>query len=465
MRLLSFIFIFSLLLTLSIGLEAKAEFCEFTDDGRSLKSSFRHYMFINHDEHRSRFITSRIGGTLESTPYKGARIGWLISENKLNLWDNSLNKTKIKLNHNEKSASVNIEMPLLDVLELGSIATVSNNISRTKFNFGTRLSYSPVEALLFKIDIGKDSKSLFFDGIYDTEAVSIPFSAGWYHYSFSAYMKLHENLTLFSAINDMDFTEEVTRNTVAYSSSIYGSGNYRNLGILFERPNKGYFKFCVSRMNGSGKINLFYNNVRFGQMPRIIGNLHMWQFELLYKPILKNWKISIERIHFTGELKGNIQSWPFGDQLIDLLGLRRNFNGQADIVLWQATIENDFMIGKSSFISPTLNLFRAFPDMNFKHWQPAFLVFGVTDLQNYVSDLKRVDFGKLNISAGKKWNRLVLSCDISQFFPIQIVKFGSTDESTPSFPSDPVQISSKSKKNPLKLNSGRSIQLRLRYLF
>ncbi|MEE9441342.1 MAG: hypothetical protein V3V99_01585 [candidate division Zixibacteria bacterium] len=465
MRLRSLIIIFGLLLALTPGSDAAAESVELIDNGRSLTSSFRHYMFINHDEHHSRFVTSRVGGILESTPYKGARIGWLISDNRLNLRDNGLNKTNINITHHDKSGSVYIDMPLFSVLELRTRATVSRSISRTQFIFGTKLSYTPVEALLLTVDIGKNSKSLFLDSSYDTELISIPFSVDWYHYGLSVRIKLHENLTLFSVVNDIDLMEDIIPNDEPYSSNISGSGNYRYFGIMFEKTNRGYVKFSVSQVNGGGKINLHYDNVRFGQLSKIIGNLSEWQCDVSYNPVLRNWKLSFERMHFAGDLSGNVQSWPFGDQLTDLLGLRRNFTAQADIVLWKLTVDNDFKIGRNGFFRPALNLFRAYPDMRFSHWQPAFLVFGVADLQKYVSNLKRVDFGRLFISAGKKWNRFVLSCDISQFFPIKITKFESDDNGTSSAPTEPAEASNGSKKNPLKLNSGRNIQVRLQYLF
>ncbi|MFH1701026.1 MAG: hypothetical protein ABIE07_10600 [Candidatus Zixiibacteriota bacterium] len=464
MRLRSLIVISGLLLAFISGQAPTAESVELIDDGRNLASSFRHYMFVNHDEHRSRFVTSRIGGILESTPYKGAQIGWIISDDRLDLRDNSLNKTYIDISHRDKSGSVNIYMPLLEVMELNTRATISHSIARTKFTFDTKFSYAPMEALLLTADIGEKSKSLFLDGAYDTELIAIPFSADWYHYGFSAQLKLHDNLTLYSIIDDIDLLENTITDDGPYSSNNAGSGNYRYFGILFEKSGRGYIKFGVSQIDGGGKINLYYDNVRFGQMSKITGNLRQWQCDLLYKPIMSNWKLSFKRMHFGGALSGNIQSWPFGDQLIDLLGLRRNFTAKADVVLWQATIHNDFNPGRNSFVRLALNLFRAFPDLKFSHWQPAFLVFGVVDLHTNVSDLKRIDFGKLNISFGKKWNHLVLDCDISQLFPIQIVKFIS-DDSGASSPAEPVNPSYETKKNPLKLNSGRNFQVRLQYLF
>jgi hypothetical protein len=132
----------------------------------------------------------------------------------------------------------------------------------------------------------------------------------------------------------------------------------------------------------------------------------------------------LERFSGTIEATGNIQGWPFTESLEDLLGLRRNFMGTVDATLWHLGARDQFTLFKDIALTVHSDLYRLYPDVRFSDWMPTFMVFGVTDLDQYRDDYDRIDFGRLRLDLSGTIGVIYWGASVSQLFPIKVKKDG-----------------------------------------
>jgi len=105
-----------------------------------------------------------------------------------------------------------------------------------------------------------------------------------------------------------------------------------------------------------------------------------------------------------------------------LLGLRRNFTGDADISLWRLGAETNLQPSPAWNIVTSLDLYRVYPNLHFADWMPVFMVFGVEDMDTYYDNYDRIDFGRIQVNVARKIGHLTLGGHVSQLFPIKTRK-------------------------------------------
>jgi hypothetical protein len=150
-------------------------------------------------------------------------------------------------------------------------------------------------------------------------------------------------------------------------------------------------------------------------------------------PIIPRMPITASFGYFTvsGHLKGHLELWPFTPTLVDLLGLRRYFDGKANFLVRTAQIQMDHHPAPPLKLNYGLTVAQVIPRASFTDWRPLFLVFGKTDENYSEMDVMEAWIGGVSLGVEYTYRRWQASLLARQLFPIQVKRPGGGGPAAP----------------------------------
>jgi len=180
----------------------------------------------------------------------------------------------------------------------------------------------------------------------------------------------------------------------------------------------------------------YYNDLQFGKITRFKFDKIDYFFRLYYQ--LSNFHTingGYGWIDFDGTTKGHIESWPFTSTLIDLLGSRAYFRTSGDLLLTNVIFGYQYSQMDLFKFGINLKYINIKPDGNLFTWKPAFLVFGVEDLNSYFVKYKTIDGLILKLGSTYRFKKINVYFSFGQFIPVFLKKREEVTEK-PKLPSE-----------------------------
>jgi len=449
-----------ILIVLSPVRVAAIEEQETVGDGATY-GSHRHYNLINLPERQAWSSVSEFGGSMKSGLFGGAHIWWRLTDRRIDFVERELRNTDFSLTARTKTGWIGLRVPIAGgraMLDVQS-GVSSPETAPARALYDLHLKASPVEMAAVDIRIGTRMEIIALDGIFWGENIALNIPAVWNYSEFEGRIRLLPALTVRLGYRDMGLSEPDPDRGLEFSSGLSGAAEFRYQGIRFGEDTGAHIQITAHQLDVSGKLNLLSRGVRFGQIAGIDADIDWYRIEGR-PPIADHWlELKLDYLTGSGEAAGHIEGWPFTDPLEDLLGIRRNFKGTAEIELWRVSGAAEFRPTANWNLHTQLDLYRLYPDLRFADWRPTFMVFGVQDMDRYRDDHDRIDFGRLQLEISRAIGRITVGGKILQLFPIRIKK-----QSDPDFTEIGQPVSRTPASGPdRKKDGGRSIQIRVGY--
>jgi hypothetical protein len=186
------------------------------------------------------------------------------------------------------------------------------------------------------------------------------------------------------------------------------------------------------------QVDFYDEGLKFGKITR--GDLFLSLFDIGAKlPGLGEMNLSLVYRYLTvnGFLKGHLEFWPFAPTFIDLLGLRRYYEGEFEAECqgffaqleghrW-GTLRADYGLG----------VWLVEPTGSFSHWQPQFLVFGKTDERTSVVNVLEAWVGAVSFELSYEKMPWMGSLQLRQLLPVHVSYV--VEPEAPTVPGAPVE--------------------------
>jgi hypothetical protein len=127
----------------------------------------------------------------------------------------------------------------------------------------------------------------------------------------------------------------------------------------------------------------------------------------------------IEHTNLSGTIRGHVEFWPFTSGLVDLLGLRRYFLGNANAEMWRVHVAGRRELTRHWSGGLGFNLAEARMDATLDLWQPEFLGLGKTDEPVNRLGLYRFVAGVASFSVNYRVGPWSLAYGFDQIVPIK----------------------------------------------
>ncbi len=433
--------------------------------GEGFYSSHNRYNLLDVDRQRAHLIVSEFEGALDKLPFEGASMRWKYMHGDFMLHEQALTNIDFKLTGKNEIARIGISLPLWgDKVTLVTNSGLARHGDKTLPVYDSRLAARLFGFVDLDLHTGHTGEMFDLDGIFWGEPISVSFRTDRTVSGLSGRLEIFENVAVLAGYKDLEFDETESEPDQRFNSQIFGSAEYRHQGIILGKTDKAYLQLMFSDFKGAGRLDFYRNSTRFGQIAKFRGECKRWQFAAGLPRWSHNWYLALERLKGKAEFAGHVESWPFTDPLVNLLGLRRNFKGNAEVSLWRLSGR-----GKTAFIAgtelfATVDLYRVHPELRFVDWMPPFMIFGVDDMDRYSDKYERIDFGRARIRLTKMIGRFLIGYNISQLFPISVREenVSAADGDSGGDNSSSVNLSSDSSS---RTDGGRNMRLWVKYNF
>lgn len=206
-----------------------------------------------------------------------------------------------------------------------------------------------------------------------------------------------------------------------------------SLGLQAGANHRWYFRFRDEQVDVEAAA--FWGGQQFGKLNYVRAYLKSrslgWRMRVARASEIQ---AEFETASLDGAARAKVESWPFTDTVIDLLGISKIYKGWGS-VSWQrltataagpAPWTGRWRLGVSWFdITPTATI---------ESWRPAFLIFGRTDYQQDDLVVERVRLASLLMETNAELGRCDLMLSLQQFVWGDIDEQGQ--EGAPTGPSD-----------------------------
>lgn len=379
------------------------------------------YNLLNVDRQRAHLIVSEFGGALDNLLVEGASMRWKYMRRDFMLHEQELTNVDFKLAGKNEIARVGVSLPLWgDEVTLTANPGLARHGDKTCLVYDSKLAIRLFGFVDLDLHTGRTGEMLDLDGVFWGEAISVSFRTDRTVSGLSGRLEIFENVAVLAGYKDLEFDETESEPDQRFNSQIFGSAEYRHQGIILGKTNRAYLQLMVSDFKGAGRLDFYQNGTRFGQIAKFRGEFKRWQFAAGLPGWPHNWRLALERLKGKAEFAGHVESWPFTDPLVNLLGLRRNFKGNAEVSLWRLSARGETAFVAGTELFAMIDLYRVYPELRFVDWTPPFMIFGVSDMDHYKDKYKRIDFGRAQIRLTKMIGRFLIGYDISQLFPISV---------------------------------------------
>lgn len=203
------------------------------------------------------------------------------------------------------------------------------------------------------------------------------------------------------------------------------------------------FSCCWSRNLINIDGDLYNLDQRFGKLTA--GDLNWDRFDYLVSLSpggIHHLGLLFTRENISANLRGHMESWPFTPTLIDLLGQRFYFHGEAEVKvdLWGLIYGYSRLPGFE--LEADLRWMAIYPRGEITTWNPELFGFGITNLERYILTYQRVNALNLTLKLEKSWHNFTAAYLFSQFVPVYTKKTKSEGEKPE--PSPSLQVEKKS---------------------
>jgi hypothetical protein len=392
-------------------------------DGRGLSSSFRHDNLIRDENRVGRLVTSELGGQFDSLLFAGDRWNWRYAYREFSFRERSLKQTDFTLASRSTTASIGLSLPLFaERVTVSSQSNLAITQDHSSIGFESRVSIRPFSFARFDLRLGRGEDALEVAGLFRGEDIDMLIPAAWTVSGFSGTVILLDNLTLTSGYDDFGLDSSRIDAPGRYSAVTLGAAEHRFSAVLFGSRQAAHVGLRYDHWQGSGKMFVRAGGVMFGQMASAGGEAERWLVDVSPPHLPKGFGLEMEHARVTAEAAGHVESWPFTEPLVDLLGIRRNFRAALNLSVWRLGVRTKAALPGRMALAMAGDIYRLYPDWQFADWMPGYLVFGIADLSRYHDRYDRVDFGRIRLRAVKPVGRLRLGCEVVQFFPIEVKK-------------------------------------------
>jgi len=226
----------------------------------------------------------------------------------------------------------------------------------------------------------------------------------------------------------LDIVESQTKSFLSnYDFIPMGSLTSRKYGINLSWHKTWLFFGYVSKSLFS-QADLYFDDVQYGKLIRF--NLKMTSFDAqVTQPFGDNHFIGmgIQHTNYTLEGKVRIETWPFTETIIDLLGIRQIGNANARLTIDRYSAHYNYT-GKVGFGVKT-EFYNLYPMAISQTWRPAFLVFGVTDLKNHELSYRRLTAMQVTFQTSFRFlSSIRVRYQLSQVIPLSVKEKNETKE-------------------------------------
>lgn len=163
-------------------------------------------------------------------------------------------------------------------------------------------------------------------------------------------------------------------------------------------PQRAIVRWTHERFDVSGDGS--WGGERFARLSYLRGDVHAWLAGVERSVSSGRVMLDVERGELAATGRATLETWPFTEPTIDLLGLRRIGRLQASATWWRAHAAAERTIGRAWTLQGGVAWYDATMAGELESWRPTFLAFGVTDFR----------------SDGLPWSRAqlaVLSCGLA----------------------------------------------------
>ncbi len=389
---------------------------------RGFYSSFRHLNLIDIADHRGWADRSELGGMFPSS-MGDAVLRWRFIDRRFEFAEQGLSRTDFTVSSSSRDGWLGVRMPIAGAWATLDVQSgVSRRSDRADMVYDMRVEATPHDAIGVVLRLDSRVEKLDIDGVFWGEAIALALPFRWNSSGLEAHVRLLENLAVRAGYRDIGLTDRVPGRGDEFAAALAGAAEYRYQELAWGRDDGTGLSLHARQIRAGGRLDLYNFGTVFGQIPRIKADVDWYGAEGRLPVAPRHLKFSFDYLTLTAEIAGHAKSWPFTDPLEDLLGLRRNFIGDADVTLWRMAGEANMRPSPAWNIVTSLDLYRLYPNLHFADWMPSFMVFGVEDLDTYFDDYDRIDFGRLQATVVRKIGRLVVGGHVSQLFPIKVRK-------------------------------------------
>ncbi len=257
------------------------------------------------------------------------------------------------------------------------------------------------------------------DGSVGKEGGEIDWAAPAKSIEYKIRLQLMERLFVESIIRESSFEPDTTNK--ALNDYMYQG---RLDGLFYDGCIKAKYRinsYCSAgfkyRQTGiHSTLKVYENGRKFANFGVVRADVELWSGEVRYHKSYLKFAIG----DANGDLKGNVDAWPFVDGLLIFLGEKRHFIGRADVD-WKLTTVGSRIINNSwldfNIVSNYLNIN---PALRYVTWRPQYWGMGYDDLRSTRLDIIRADLLQLVLQPTLKFGRWAIDINISQWIPVLV---------------------------------------------
>jgi hypothetical protein len=198
-----------------------------------------------------------------------------------------------------------------------------------------------------------------------------------------------------------------------YSLAPSGFGGLWQTGA---RLRSGGTELLVRRTTGDlhGEGDARFDGLRFGRLTYVRGSLRSWLAGATWRGRETRVLLEGEQVHGEAVARATLESWPFTDLLVDLLGLRRTALARASLEEWRVHLGAE-RAGRSGRIRGGVSGYDLRPDARLTSWDSALFGIGALDVTQNPLPVRRVQLAAVSFGATRRlWNSEA-SVDVRQF--------------------------------------------------
>ncbi|MCF8354790.1 MAG: hypothetical protein K9H48_10085 [Melioribacteraceae bacterium] len=173
-------------------------------------------------------------------------------------------------------------------------------------------------------------------------------------------------------------------------------------------------------LSGTSEITLLSNNASFSvtKLPDIYLNFASTNFTYRWRKNSTS-NISLDYFYLRSKIIGSLQSFPFTSVLQSFILNRIYYRVFANLSIFNITASNEWKFDWL-IIEPELSFMDISPDLIIESWQPAYLVFGVSDFYSNRLKIKRIGIGKLGLDLTFPVSDNKIEISLNQYFPVYV---------------------------------------------
>ncbi len=194
-----------------------------------------------------------------------------------------------------------------------------------------------------------------------------------------------------------------------------GTAIQRQAGLLFEPWSGSRLLLRYTDLDLDLAARAYWGGQRFGLLKyargTTVSRLVAWQARWG-----RGWRVlcDAERARMSGATYGKVDSWPFTDLLIDLLGISRSFKGDADLrwTRWHVGLEKTTRRG---LLQGGVNWYDLQPEAHLKTWLPYLFGMGQQDVQYHDLTTRRIRLAAVSLGFALPVDSWLFSTRVHQF--------------------------------------------------